>query len=254
MLIDSHAHLMDKKFDADRKAVIQRAFEAGVNIIFEMACETGDWDAVLEFSKEDFIYAAFGVHPLEVENYKDEDLIRLETFLKTPKCIAVGETGLDYHYDGGARKEAQKKLFIKQLDMAVKFNKPVIIHCRKAYEDMAEILKNYAGLKGVMHCFSGTCEHAEIFTQMGFLLGIDAPLTYPKSDELREVVLQTDISKLLIETDCPYLPPQTHRGQRNEPSYVTETLKAVAAIKRLPYEEAAQITTQNAKKLFLEKI
>jgi TatD DNase family protein len=250
MIIDTHAHILDAKFNDDRQAAVQRAFDAGVNTIFEIACETKDWDAALEFSKKDFVYAAFGVHPLEVENYKDEDLIRLETFLTSPKCIAAGEIGLDYHYDAGAKRKEQKLLFIKQLDIALKLNKPVIIHCRKAYDDMIEILKKYADLKAVVHCFLGDRRQSEIFTQMGFLLGIDAPLTYPKSNELREAVLQTDISKILIETDCPYLPPQKYRGQRNEPSYITETLKAVAALKRLSYEEAAAITTHNARKLF----
>jgi TatD DNase family protein len=254
MIIDTHAHILDAKFDTDREAVIQRAFDAGVSTVFEIACETKEWNAALEFSKKDYVYASYGVHPLEAENYTGKDLDKLETFLQDKKCFAAGEIGLDYHYDGGAKKELQKSLFIKQLDIAARLNKPVVIHCRKAYEDMAEILKNYAGLKGVIHCFLGNAAQAEEFLSMGFLLGIDGPVTYPKSDELRKAILETDISKILIETDCPYLPPQKYRGQRNEPGFITETLKAVAEIKRLSCEETADITSQNAKRLFLENI
>jgi len=252
MIIDTHAHTLDAKFDSDRNKVLQRAKDAGVDMIFEIACEVGEWPAALEFSKRDNIYAAYGIHPLEVENYKPEDLTVLETYLKDDKCIAIGEIGLDYHYDSGARKEEQKALFIKQLAIAKKLNKLVILHCRDAYEDMFEIIKNYS-FKGVLHCFLGNRTQAKMFTDLGFLIGITCPVTYPKSDELRKVVSETDISKILIETDCPYLPPQTKRGQRNEPAYVVEALKAVAEIKELPYEEAAKITRKNAVDLFLKQ-
>ncbi|MDR2192819.1 MAG: TatD family hydrolase [Endomicrobium sp.] len=255
MIIDTHAHLLDAKFDADRQTVIQRAFDAGVRAIFEIACEPKDWDAALEFSKNDFIYTALGIHPLEVKNYQAKDLARLETLLTSPKCIAVGEIGLDYHYiDHSSKLEKldQLDLFASQIAISKKLKKPAIIHCRDAYQDMLDLLDSFAeyGVSGVIHCFSGnTCE-AEKFLEMGFLLGIDGPLTYKNSNALRDVVFKTDISKLLIETDCPYLPPQKYRGQRNEPSYITETLEAVAKIKKLSVEETVRITSENAKKLF----
>ena len=249
MIIDTHAHILDAKFDVDRNEILQRAKDAGVATIFEIACEVNEWPGALELSKADNIYAAYGVHPLEVEDYSDKDLEKLETYLKDAKCLALGEIGLDYHYDGGAKKEAQKELFIKQLEIAKKLNKPVIIHCRDAYEDMYEILKNYS-FKGVLHCFLGDRKQAKMFTDLGYLIGITNPITYPKSEELRKAVEETDISKLLIETDCPYLPPQDKRGQRNEPAYVVEALKAIATIKKLSYEEAAKITTKNALDLF----
>jgi TatD DNase family protein len=251
MIIDTHAHLSDAKYDADRDEVLKRAFASGVEIVFEIACETSDWDKALELSKKDGVFAAFGVHPLNLDGVSCADFKKLEEILKTnKKAIALGEIGLDYHYDDAPSKEIQKEFFIKQLEIALTLEKPLIIHCRDAYEDMIEILKNYTGLQGVLHCFLGNAAQAKEFLDMGLLLGIDGPVTYPKSNELREAVLQTDISKLLIETDCPYLPPQKYRGQRNEPSYIEETLKAVAAIKKLSYEEAAAITSKNALNLF----
>ncbi len=250
MIIDTHAHLIDTKFDNDRKETLQRAFEAGVSIIFEIACEMPIWDKSLEFSKNDNIYVAFGIHPHEAKHATDEDLKKLENIVQTEKCIAVGEIGLDYHYDLSPR-DMQRELFIKQLDIAVKYNKPVIIHCRSAYEEMITLLKKYGNFpKGVLHCYSGTPEEAKIYTQMGFLLGIDGPVTFPKSDKLRQVVEETDITKLLVETDCPYLAPQKYRGKRNEPAYITETIQEIANVKGISFEEAAKITTANALKLF----
>ena len=250
MIIDTHAHLTDPKFDADRDETLQRAFDSGISKIFEIACETKLWDAAYEFSKKDNVYVSFGIHPHDAQHASDEDFIKLEELIEAHKCIAVGEIGLDYHYDLSPR-DTQREIFIRQLDIAVKHNKPVIIHCRSAYEEMITLLKKYGNLpKGVLHCFSGTPEEAKIYVEMGFLLGIDGPVTYPKSDKLRQTVQETDISKLLAETDCPYLSPQKYRGKRNEPSYITETLKEIAAVKEISFEEASKITADNALKLF----
>jgi len=252
MIIDTHAHILDHKFDDDRNMVLLRASDAGISAIIEIACEKGDWKNALSFAKEnENVYSVFGVHPLNLDETCDADFEKLECILKNAaKAAALGEIGLDYHYGGAPSKDKQKEYFAKQLDIALRARKPVVIHCREAYKDCVDILKNFSGLKGVIHCFSGDKDSAEKFLSMGFLLGIDGPATYPKSNGLREIISQTDISKILVETDCPYLPPQKYRGQRNEPSYIVETLKAVAAVKRLSYEEAAQITSKNAKELF----
>lgn len=250
IIIDTHAHLTDPKFDEDRQETLQRAFDAGVSKIFEIACEADIWDKAFEFSKKENVYVSFGIHPHEAQHATEEDFNKLETLIASEKCIAVGEIGLDYHYDFSPR-DIQRAVFIKQLDIAVKHNKPVIIHCRSAYEEMITLLKKYEKLpKGVLHCYSGTPQEAKIYTEMGFLLGIDGPVTFPKSDKLRQVVKETDISKLLVETDCPYLAPQKHRGKRNEPAYITETVNEIAKIKGLPFEETAKITAENALKLF----
>ncbi|MDR1104402.1 MAG: TatD family hydrolase [Endomicrobium sp.] len=252
MIIDTHAHLSDEKFDTDRDVVIERAFNAGVEKIVEISCEPQYWDKALELSKHDNIFVAFGIHPNDVEKVSAEDYKKLELLIQEKKCVAVGEIGLDYHYDSSEQTAAlQKESFANQLNLAAKFNKPVVIHSREANEDAVSILKSLKIIpKGVIHCFSGTPQQAKEFVDLGFLLGIDGPVTYKKSEDLKQTVLETEVSNLLVETDCPYLSPQKYRGQRNEPSYVVETLKEIAAIKNIVFEEAARITTQNAMKLF----
>lgn len=253
MIIDTHAHLSDSKFDADRDEVVKKASDAGVNMIFEIACDPAEWDKALEFSKRDNVYISFGIHPHDASKASPLYFEKLELLIQNKKTIAIGEIGLDYHYDFSPR-HIQREVFIKQLDMAVKHNKPVIIHCRSAYEEVITLLKNYIPLpKGVIHCFSGNIEEAKICVEMGFLLGIDGPVTYPKSDKLKQVAAEIPLEKLLVETDCPYLAPQKYRGQRNEPAYVTEVLKQIAEIKNISFEEAEKITTKNAKDLFLKE-
>ncbi|MDR2399259.1 MAG: TatD family hydrolase [Endomicrobium sp.] len=252
MVIDTHAHLSDEKFDADRDAVIERAFNAGVERIIEISCDPQYWDKGLELSKRDNIFVAFGIHPNDVEKVSGKDYQKLETLIQEKRCIAIGEIGLDYHYDSSSKTiTLQKESFARQLDFAVKYNKPVTIHSRDANDEMITFLKSYKSIpKGVIHCFSGTSQQAKEFVSLGFSLGIDGPVTYKKSDTLKQTVLNVGINNLLIETDCPYLAPQKYRGQRNEPSYVIETLKEIAAIKNISFEEAAKITTQNTIRLF----
>lgn len=252
MIIDTHAHITDVRFDIDREVVIQNAFNLGVEIIFEVACESIYWDKALEFLKRDNIFASFGIHPNNVLKTTHEDFDKLKILVQNKKCIALGEIGLDYHYDSSIENiNFQKELFIKQIDIANKYNKPIIIHCRDAYEDTIDVLEEYKfAPKGVVHCFSGNLEQAEIFIKSGFLLGIGGILTYNKSDNLKQVVFETDISNLLCETDCPYLAPQKCRGQRNEPSYIIETLREIAKIKKMLFSEVVQVMTQNALKLF----
>ncbi|MDR0977591.1 MAG: TatD family hydrolase [Endomicrobium sp.] len=252
MVIDTHVHLSDEKFDIDRNSVIDRAFNAGVEKIIEVSCETKYWNKTLEISRQKNIFASFGIHPNDAEKTSDTDYEKLELIIQQEKCIAIGEIGLDYHYNSCERNVVlQKKYFIKQLKLAVKFGKPVIIHSREANEDVIDILKSIKSIpKGVIHCFSGTLQQAEEFIALGFLLGIDGPVTYKKSDGLRKIILDTDLKNLLVETDSPYLPPQKYRGQRNEPLHVLEVLKEIASIKNISLEEASKNTTQNALKLF----
>jgi TatD DNase family protein len=254
MIIDTHAHVCDLKFDNDREEVIQKAFNLGVEKIVEVACETNYWDKALELSKRDNIFVAFGIHPVDAFQATLKNYDKLETLIQNKKCIAIGEMGLDYHYNSSSENiELQKKSFVKQLDIAIKYGKPVIIHCRDAYDDMIISLKEYGNgnmFKGVIHCFSGNLKQAKMFIEMGFLLGIDGPITYKKSEVLKQVVFETDISKLLLETDCPYLTPQKYRGQRNEPAFLLEIVKEIASIKNISVSDIAQITTYNALNLF----
>ncbi|MDR1260057.1 MAG: TatD family hydrolase [Endomicrobium sp.] len=252
MIIDTHVHMSDSKFNFDREIVIQKAFELGVEIIFEIACQTDYWDKALRLSKLDNIFISFGIHPNYTSKVLAKDYDKLESLAQNKKCIAIGEIGLDYHYDCSVQSiNIQKKSFVKQLNIARKYNKPVIIHCRDAYDDMINFLEEYKCIpKGVIHCFSGTLKQAQMLIRSGFLLGIDGPLTYKNSLNLKQIILRTDISKLLVETDCPYIAPQKYRGKRNEPSYIIEVLKEIASIKNLSFNEVVDVTTQNAIKLF----
>lgn len=250
MLIDSHSHISDEKFDSDRQDVITRASDNDVKYIIEVGCDPNEWDKVSEISKNQNVFSMFGIHPHDAIKFNEQTKSKLEILLQDKKCVAVGEIGLDYHYDLSPR-DIQKKVFIEQMKLALKLNKPISIHCRSAYNDMLKILKEFKELpKGVIHCFSGNVDEAKQVLDMGFLLGIDGPCTYPKSDKLKEVITNTDIDKMLIETDCPYLAPQLYRGQRNEPSYVVEIAKKISEIKNIPFEEVCKITTDNTIKLF----
>jgi TatD DNase family protein len=254
MIIDTHVHIADIKFDNDREDVIQRAFNSGVNRLIEVSCEISYWDKSLELLKQDNIFVSFGIHPIDVLKLVKSDYEKLESLIFNEKCIAVGEIGLDYHYDNSKKNiDAQKESLEIQFNLAKKYNKPVIIHCRDAYDDMITFLKKHSNIpKGVIHCFSGNLNHAKIFVDLGFYLGIDGPVTYKKSDVLKEVVKNVEISKLLIETDCPYLTPQKYRGRRNEPAYIVEVVKEIANIKSMDLETMEKVTTQNALDLFKE--
>ena len=250
MLIDSHAHISDTKFNEDRQVIIDKAFNSGLKYIIEVGCEPQFWDKVLELSEQEKIYSMFGLHPQDADKFNDKLLSKLKTLLSSKKCVGVGEIGLDYHFEGHL-KELQKEIFIKQINLALEINKPICIHCRDAYDDMIEIFKTFKQLpKGVIHCFSGSFEQAKEVLNMGFFIGIDGPCTYPKSSKLIKVIENISLDKLLIETDCPYLAPQKYRGTRNEPSYVVEVAKKISEIKQIPFEEVCKAITKNTIELY----
>ncbi|MDR3125034.1 MAG: TatD family hydrolase [Endomicrobium sp.] len=254
MIIDTHAHIADVKFDNDREDVIERAFNSGLSRLIEVSCEMCYWYKSLELIKQNNIFASFGIHPVDVLKGVKSDYEKLETLIQNEKCVAVGEIGLDYHYDNSKNNiDAQKESLKVQLDLAKKYGKPVIIHCRDAYDDMIEFIKKQSFMsKGVIHCFSGSLEQAKIFVDLGFYLGIDGPITYKNSDILKEVVKNIEIDKLLVETDCPYLAPQKYKGTRNEPSYMIEIVKEIASIKNMDVNEIEKVTSQNTLSLFKE--
>ncbi|MDR0823000.1 MAG: TatD family hydrolase [Endomicrobium sp.] len=251
MIIDSHTHITDAAFDNDRQEVIKRAFDLNVKPIFEIACEEKYWGAALDLSQQENIFVSFGIHPHEAQNAVGDDFKKLSKLISSKKCIAVGETGLDYHYDFSPR-DIQKKVFVRQIDLSIGKDKPIIIHARKANDDIIAILQSYKrSFKGVIHSFEGSLKDAQTFLNMGFYLGVCSTITYPKSDDIREVFSKIDISKLLIETDCPYRAPQIYRGKRSEPSFVIEIAKKLAEIKNMPFEEVCNKTAQNSLNLFL---
>lgn len=252
MLIDTHAHLEMREFNDDRDDVIKRAREAGVEYILTIGTTIESCrDAVLLADKYDFIYAAVGIHPHEAKDILHPAYELIRRFAQHKKVVAYGEIGLDYHYEHSPRTD-QKRKFRDMLHEARELKLPIIVHDRDAHEDMLQILSEEwsPGLGGVMHCFSGNVELAKKLIEMGFLISIAGPVTFPKAEALREVVRRIPIEYLLIETDAPYLAPQPMRGKRNEPAFVRHTAEAIAKIKGLSFDDVARITSFNAMQLF----
>ena len=251
MLVDSHAHIDDERFDADRDEVVARALAAGVSLILNVGADMGSSArSVALAEKYSGIYAAVGMHPHDAKDMRETDYTQLEQWTKHPRVVAIGEIGLDYHYDLSPRP-VQKEVFLRQLDLARKTGKPFIIHEREAHADTMEIIRSAArGLKGVFHCFSGSVETAREYLKMGFYISVAGPVTFSKSGKTKEVAKYVPLDRLLVETDSPYLTPQPHRGHRNEPAYVRLVAEEIASLRNLPLEEVAAATTANVRRLF----
>ena len=248
--VDTHAHLMDEQFDSDREEVLARAAAAGVSRIVEIAASLEDWAKVLAFSRAhpDRVRCALGLHPYEADRCTDEVLKDLARQAALPEVVAIGEIGLDY-----ARcpvpAPIQKETLRRILEASRAWGKPLVIHCREAYADLREIL-GPMNLRGVIHCFSGNVEDALFLVKAGFMLGADGPVTYPKNSVLREAFRAAGPANTLLETDCPYLPPQSSRGKRNEPKAVMEIAAQLAKVWGFSLDAAAHATTENARLLF----
>lgn len=253
MLFDTHSHLDDEKFDADRDELIKKIHnELDVDLIMAVGSDIESSKRVIKLSeKYDFIYAAVGVHPHDVENMSEEDIDILRTLASHRKVKAIGEIGLDYYYDNSPR-ELQKKWFARQIKLAQELKMPVIIHDRDAHGDCMEILKReHVEISGgVFHCFSGSVEMAREALKLGMYISFAGPLTYKNAVKTVEAAREVPIERIFVETDCPYLTPVPHRGERNHSGFVSYTAKKLAEIKEIPYEEAARITRQNAIEFF----
>ncbi len=252
-LVDSHCHLDDEKFDADRDAAIERARAAGVARM--MAIGTGDGPPDLETAlrlarRHDFIYATIGVHPHDAAKATPETFDTLAHLAKDPKVLAIGEIGLDYHYDFSPR-DVQRSVFSQQLALAATAGKPIVIHTREAWADTLAVLREH-GLPhgGIMHCFTGGPKEAGDALDVGFHLSFGGILTFPKADDIRQAAAETPEDRLLIETDSPYLAPIPYRGKRNEPAFLAETARRLAEVRQTSVENIAAITTQNFNRLF----
>ena len=251
MIIDTHAHLDFPDFKEDIDDVIKRAEEVGVKYIINVGTSVGTSVKSIELTeKYNHIYASVGIHPNTASNVSEDDWSRLEALAGQDKVVAIGETGLDYYRDR-SKKEDQKRLFHKHMELAVKHNLPVIIHNREASEDCLEIVRKYSGrVHGVIHCFAGSRVDAKEFLELGFHVSFAGPITFPKAENLREALKAVSVEKLLLETDCPFLSPQPKRGKRNEPSFLQYTVPALAELYKLTVDDIERITTLNAKKLF----
>jgi len=243
-LTDSHCHLDSEEFDADREAVIERALAAGVSTMVAIGTESG----VHLADRYPFFYATVGVHPHEAS--KPIDYHRLRDLLAHPKVIAVGEIGLDYHYDFAPR-EVQKDVFIKQMELAADAKKPIVIHTREAWTDTISLIREHWRGTGIMHCFSGGPAEAEEALNLGFYLSFGGIVTFPKALEIQAAAKMTPADRILIETDAPYLAPVPKRGKRNEPAYIIETAKKLAELRGESLEEIAAATSENFRRLCL---
>lgn len=249
MLFDSHAHYDDKRFNSDRHELLTRIHHEGVEYIVNAASDMQSSHHGVKLSeKYPFVYCAVGVHPHDVKDMTSSDLVTLETLSNNPKVVAIGEIGLDYYYEYSER-QAQKKWFIKQIELAQKLDLPVIIHERDACEDCMTIVSERK-FRGVFHCFSGSKETAKELLQMGFYLSFGGPVTFNNSNRLKDVVANVPIEKMFIETDCPYLTPVPHRGERNHSGYVHLVAAKIAEIKNMEYDDVVRITCENAREFF----
>ncbi|RHW31793.1 TatD family deoxyribonuclease [Neobacillus notoginsengisoli] len=252
MLIDTHAHLNAEQYSEDVEEVMARAKENGVETIVVVGFDRPTIEKAMELAKaNDFIYACIGWHPVDAIDMTDEDLAWIEELSAHPKVVALGEMGLDYHWDKSP-KEIQKEVFRKQIRLAKKIKLPIVIHNREATADIVEILKeeNASEVGGIMHCFSGSVETAKQCIDMNFYISLGGPVTFKNAKKPKEVAVEIPLEWLLVETDCPYLTPHPHRGKRNEPGYVRLVAEEIAIIKGVSFEEVANVTTANAKKLF----
>lgn len=252
MLFDTHAHLDDDRFDEDRKQVIEQCKTEGVELILNAASNLHTSLKSIELAKEyDFIYAAVGVHPHDAKSMDSRTIDVLRDLAANPKVKAIGEIGLDYHYDFSPR-DVQKQRFMEQIDLAKQLKLPIIVHDRESHGDIMEIFNkmNVKDMGGVLHSFSGSVELARECVKLGFYLSISGPLTFKNNVKTVEVVREIPLDMLLIETDSPYLTPTPYRGHRNYPGYVRYVAEKIAEIKGLSFEEVAKKTLENGKKLF----
>ena len=253
MYFDSHAHFDDERFDEDRESLLMSLQkEKNVDFILNPGVDLERSKKAVALAEQyDFIYAGVGFHPHDVEGMTEQDIKELEELAQYKKVVAIGEIGLDYYYDHSPR-ELQKHWFIKQIELAKRIKKPIIVHDRDAHGDTLRILKEtYAEeVGGVLHCFAGSVEMAEECNKMGFYIGVGGVVTFKNARKLIEVVEKTPIEWLLIETDAPYLTPEPHRGKRNDSSYLAYVVEKIAQVKGCSIEDVSRITKENVKRLF----
>jgi len=250
MFIDTHCHLDFPEFDSDRQQVINHAREEGVSYIVNVGSSLESSQASVELTKEyDFIYAAVGIHPHDTDKFNEDIYSSVRALASQAKVVAIGEIGLDY-YRNYSTEENQKKTFISLLSLAKELKLPVILHIRQAQEPVMEIIKDFLPLRAVVHCFSGDRDFLQKCLSLDFFVSFTCNVTYKKADNLRSIIKSAPLEKMFLETDAPYLSPESMRGLRNEPVGVKAVAEEIARIKKLEVEEIAAATTNNAKRFF----
>lgn len=250
MYFDSHAHYDDERFEEDRESLLESLKEKGVDFVVNAAADMSSCRTSLALAeKYAFIYSSIGVHPHDVKNLTEADLEEMKQLAAHRKVVAIGEIGLDYYYDYSPR-EMQRNWFMKQLLLAKELDLPVIIHSREASQETFDLIVESGVKEGVIHCFTGSYELAKEYVKRGFYIGVGGSLTFKNARKAVEVVEGIDLNHILIETDCPYLTPVPHRGERNDSSYLKYVVEKIAEIKGISENEVARISCQNAKLLF----
>ncbi len=248
MFIDTHCHIFSEYYD-DIDKVISECRDNNIDKIIVNGSNIKSNIEVMELAnKYDIVYAAIGFHPTELDDFKEKYFRFLEENINNSKVVAIGEIGLDYHYDN-TDKEKQIMVFRRQLDIANKYNKPIIVHSRDSIQDTYNILKQYK-VKGSIHCFSGSVEMAREFIKLGYKLGIGGIITYKNAKTIKEVVRDIDLSYILLETDSPYLTPSPYKGESNSPKYIPLIAEAIADIKDVSIVDISRVTTANAEAIF----
>lgn len=248
MLFDTHVHLNAWQFKEDLNEVIERAVEAGVTRMTVVGFDEETIPPAIEIAETyDYIYAAVGWHPVDAIDFKDHHLDYLREYAQHEKVVALGEMGLDYHWDKSP-KDVQEKVFRAQIQLAKEVNLPIIIHNREATDDVIRILQEEKAeeVGGIMHCYSGTVEQMQPCLEMNFYISLAGPVTFKNAKLPKEVAKEVPLDRLLVETDAPYLAPHPFRGKRNEPAYVTKVAEAIAELRNMDYETICEITTKNA--------
>lgn len=250
MFFDSHAHYDDSRFDTDRDEIIKGLLQQNVSTVINVGADMVSSHNSIRLSETyPHVFAAVGVHPHEAEHMKEEDLEQLKTWFSHEKVVALGEIGLDYYYDHSPR-EVQRYWFDRQMKLAEECDMPVVIHNRDAHADTMEILKRYPKVQGVLHCYSGSAQMAQELIKMGWYLAFGGSCTFKNAKVLPEVIAQIPQDRFLIETDCPYLAPVPHRGERNHSGLLIHVAEKIGEIRRWTVEEVARISCENARKLF----
>ncbi len=263
MFTDSHCHLENKRFDSDRAEVLARAKDAGVGTMLAIGNGDGPGTGTLDYAirlahENEGVYATVGIHPHEAALARQADFDELERLARDPKVIAWGEIGLDYYYDHSPR-DVQQSVFVRQMEMARAAKLPIVIHCRpsdnseNAWDDLLRLIREHwagSGLGGVLHCFTGTVEHARAALELDFVLSFAGNITYPTAQNIRDAATMAPINRMFIETDSPYLAPIPHRGKRNEPAFVVEVARRIGELRGVAIEDIGRQTAENFRLFF----
>ena len=255
MIFDTHAHYDDEAFDEDRESVLSSLQEKGVGTVVNICASPASLKRILELTEQyPFVYGAAGIHPDHAGELTEEMFGEILRLADEEKIVAIGEIGLDYYWDT-APQEVQRQWFLRQLDLALEKDLPVVIHSREATQETLEIMKaaykrSGGKLRGVIHCFSGSAEIAKEYTDMGFYIGVGGVVTFKNGKKLKEVVETMPLDKLVIETDCPYLAPVPYRGKRNDSTLLKLVIEEIAALRGMTTEEIEQLTYENARSLY----